>query len=94
MNTDAPAPPERRSVRIVWRGVTLEVRHTQNWLRTGLDHIEIEATPRTPLPITETGYRSHFIEPRDLADYEDAADLVRFWLDRAGKDWGGQLSLF
>ena len=79
--------------RFEWRGVTVEVRHEPNWLNTGLDHIEVMAIPRTPLPITETGYRSHFIDPGDLADYADAADFARFWLETAAKDWDGQLSL-
>ena len=39
---------------------------------------QVMAIPRTPLPITETGYRSHFIDPGDLADYADAADFARF----------------
>ena len=80
--------------RLVWRGVEIEVRHVANWLNTGLDHIEIEAMPRTALPITETGYRSHFVDPGDLTDYADVADFLRFWLDSAAEKWSGQLSLF
>ena len=80
--------------RIVWRGVEVEIRYEENWLNTGLTHIEIEAQPRTPLPVTETGYRSHFIDPEALADFESVAAFVRFWLDTAAKDWDGQMSLF
>ena len=81
------------SSRFTWRGVIVEVRHEPDWLSTGFDHIEIEAIPRTPLPITETGYRSRFIDPGDLDDYDDAVAFARFWLEAAAKDWDGQLSL-
>ncbi len=70
------------------------MRHEANWLNTDLDHIEIESTPRTRLPMTETGYRSHFIHPADLEEYSDAADFVRYWLEAAAPEWDAQLSLF
>lgn len=81
------------SARFVWRGIEIEVRHERNWLKSGLDHLEIVAEPRTPLPITSTGYRSHFIDPGDLDDYEDVVDFARCWLDAAAKDWDGQMTL-
>lgn len=80
--------------KLVWRGVTIIVRHEVNWLNTDLDHIEIESTPRTRLPMTGTGYRSHFIHPGDLEEYEDATDFVRRWLDAAALDWDAQIPLF
>lgn len=54
--------------RITWRGIILEIRYEAQWL--GLDgpfataHLEIEAIDpaRSPLPMTETGYRSHFTQ--------------------------------
>ena len=79
--------------RFEWRGVPIEVRHDPHWLNTGSDHLEIAAAPRTPLPITETGYRSHFMDPADLASFEDAAGYVRAWLEDAANNWDGQLSL-
>lgn len=82
---------------MTWRGITLQVRHRSNWLSTGFDHIEVEATPRERLPITETGYRSHFIDPDDLADYDgNAIIFVLFWLETTAKrvGWSGQKSLF
>lgn len=43
-----------------------------------IDHIEIETIdpPRAPLPITETGYRSHYCQIGDLDDYDQ--DPVRY----------------
>jgi len=45
---------------IVWRGIEIEVTFTPE--RYGMvDHIELRTQGRTPLPVTETGYRSNFI---------------------------------
>ncbi len=77
---------------IEWRGLVVEIQHTANWLNTGFDHIEIKAESK--LPITETGYRSHFIDPGDLAEYADPAAFVRYWLNVSATDWDAQLSLF
>ena len=79
--------------RIIWRGITIEVRHEPNWLGSGQHHLEIEANPRTPLPITETGYRSAFLRDDTLSKFESASAYVRHWLEVTGVDWDGQLRL-
>ena len=37
----------------------------------GVAHLDITTIepPRAPLPITETGYRSHFLHPDEVAAY-------------------------
>ena len=77
---------------MIWRGIEIEVSHTKGFLNSHLDHIEVRA--KEPLPITATGYRSHFLDPSDLDDYKDVEDFVRYWLEAEAKDWDGQLSLF
>ena len=44
---------------------------------------------RAPIPITETGYRSHFIDTLDLINAGGAVTFVTAWLDREAKskDW-------
>ena len=84
----------KTSTRIAWRSLELEIRHEANWLSSGLHHIEVETEPRTPAPITETGYRSEFVSDEIFATYEDAEEYVLLWLEAAAKDWDGQLSLF
>lgn len=78
--------PKRRSPshRLDWRGVTCRVRHTRDYLNPGTDHIEIEVvSPKgAPLPVTTTGYRSHFIAADDLAAAGGAVAFVTRWLDR------------
>lgn len=51
-----------------WQGVDLEVTFERNWLNIERDqaaaHLSVTSTApgRAPLPITETGYRSHVVQ--------------------------------
>jgi len=85
---------------IVWHGVTISINYEPRWLNLsddyGLDtaHLEIEAIApeRAPLPITETGYRSHFTSARAVVAMGGPVALVRTWLDEeaATPAWRGQ----
>lgn len=89
---------------IQWQGMAVSIRHVANWTCSGLDLIEVRSiTPeRAPLPITETGYRSHFMHGEDLAGHGGAVVFVTQWLDHEarGAAWqehlrsSAQLSLF
>lgn len=69
---------------IVWRGLAATVVFTpDSW--AGHSHIEVIAEPRTPLPITETGYRSLFLHVGEVEDAGGAASFVMRWLDTASK---------
>ena len=94
---------EGQQFRTTWRGIAIEVRHVAEWVKSPcLDHIEIRSGDKTPLPITETGYKSHFIPPETIAEYGSALDYVTAWLDHEAttRDWqkreleARQLSLF
>lgn len=71
----------------VWEGITIEVRFAPYWLgRTGphqIAHLDITAIApeRHPLPITETGYRSHFLRREAVEEQGGAEAFVRAWLD-------------
>lgn len=75
---------------LTWRGTMLSIRHTPKYFGHA-DHVEITVKkPRTAiLPITETGYRSHFIDPDDLARAGGAVLFVQAWLEREAesKTW-------
>jgi hypothetical protein len=77
---------------INWQGILIEVRYSPSWSASykeiygdALVYLEIETlqSAHAPLPITETGYRSHF----DRADSIEAAGgpeaFARAWLDHA-----------
>lgn len=74
---------------IVWNGVRISISYEPRWLDLaddyGLDtaHLEIEAIApeRAPLPITETGYRSHFTTAHAVAAMGGPVALVRTWLN-------------
>ncbi len=82
--------------KIVWRGVTVEITFTP--AKFGMtDHIELHAEGSTPLPVTETGYRSHFLPLGSVAEQGGAVSFVTAWLDHEAQrtKWSGaQLSLF
>lgn len=81
---------------IVWRGVQIEIAFTPEAFGM-VDHIELRTQNKAPLPVTETGYRSHFMGKGTVAHHGGAVVFVTTWLDHEaeGSGWGGaQLSLF
>lgn len=91
------AAPTKSRYAIDWRDpvmaktVRIKITHSRDYLGQGQDHIEVEsiAPAKAPLPITETGYRSHFISPLELINDGGPVTFVIAWLDREakGKDW-------
>ena len=82
MNSKTPTTNQGNTTshKIEWRGIQLEIIHTVKQYG-GLDHIEIHSEDRVPVPITETGYKSHFLPASHLEEYADAAAYVLAWLD-------------
>ncbi|WP_417625251.1 hypothetical protein [Paremcibacter congregatus] len=93
-----------------WHDYKLEIRFEPNFFnmtRLGLKslaHIEVRTLEpvKAALPITETGYRSHFITLEDMQPYEDVLAFVTAWLKHAAEsaEWkeqaqnSRQMSLF
>jgi len=86
---------------IVWRGTRIEITYVTGYF-SGMDHIEIHTENRMPIPITETGYKSHFFPTGGLGEFQTTVDYVRAWLEHEAKSkaWNAQefasrqLSLF
>lgn len=79
---------EYETFALKWRGIAISVRYAANWLNMaakGYDtaHIEVESLDpeRAPLPITETGYRSHFTSAETVAAYGGPVAFVTTWLE-------------
>ena len=101
-------PRDIQSVQIAWRGIAITVTYEKNALGladAGLAtsaHLTITAANRLPLPFTETGYRSLFVDPADLDAQGGPVAYVTAWLDLAAQspEWrtsaaaAEQLSLF
>ena len=81
----AVKPRRTRTTRsaLKWREWKLEVRHTPDYLTDGTDHLEItvKAPKGAPIPITETGYRSHFLPPALIEQAGGVAAFITRWLD-------------
>ncbi|MGX5774989.1 hypothetical protein ACWKW0_09380 [Methylorubrum zatmanii] len=79
--------------------MAISIRHVASWA-AGFDHLEIRTIEpeRAPLPITETGYRSHFLHGSELKEHGGALPFVLAWLEHAARTqaWqtSRQLSLF
>jgi len=76
-----------------WKGQGITVRWCPEWLGGDTAHLEIVTADRSPQPISETGYRSHFC-PRELV--EKAGGAVAFaktWLETKDDGKPVQLSL-
>jgi len=85
---------------LYWEGIEVTLSHTEPAYSAPWHHLEVKATER--LPITETGYKSHFIHPKELAFWESPEAFLLDWLNETAKDpsWrvyrqqSRQLSLF
>lgn len=87
---------------LIWNGIKIMVIHTPHYCKVDIDHIELRAENRERLPVTETGYRSHFCHESLIEPYGSALAFVQAWLDHEALDPGWrayvqasqQLSLF
>lgn len=85
---------------LIWEGIAIALTHHTQRFGGPFDHLELHAEER--LPVTDTGYRSLFIHPDDLALWASPEAFVIEWLNGAAKEprWrdyrqnARQLSLF
>lgn len=70
---------EVHETELVWGGINIEVRFTQNWLNGTAHHLELRAGE--PLSVTATGYRSHFFHTQEELSLEDVLAFVLAWLE-------------
>lgn len=93
-----------------WRGVDIEITFERDWLSIAREHdlaaahltVTAIQPKRVPLPITETGYRSHFLHFEDIDEAGGPVAYVQAWLGSMAqaREWldhektSRQLSLF
>ena len=75
---------KRSTFRLVWRGIVCRVTHERDYISKGWSHIELRVVrPKgRPLPITDTGYRSHFLDEDVLYAAGGPVSFFHAWLDR------------
>lgn len=85
-----------------WEGRSIRLSYSPRWSHA-IDHVEVQSLDGQPLPITETGYRSHFFGPvTPHLSLAEVQDMVIAWLDKeaTSTNWkrqqlaSQQLSLF
>ncbi|MFH1555913.1 MAG: hypothetical protein ABII76_13780 [Pseudomonadota bacterium] len=74
-------------LRAGWCGIGLTINWTPVWFAMGdgsysVAHLEIIADERAPLPITATGYRSHFTQAADIEAHGGPIAFALAWLER------------
>ena len=79
-----------KTYEIIWQQIKIRITyHPMRW--SVIDHLEIESIdpPHAPLPITETGYRSHFENPAQVSALGGPVNFVQGWLaeQEATPDW-------
>lgn len=93
--------------RATWRGIALTIHWTREWFAMddgsySVGHLEIVADNRSPLPVTETGYKSQFTGGEAIDARGGPVAFTLAWLDHAARSvaWSEraaaarQLSLF
>lgn len=75
------------TMKLVWRGVTARIKHTPNYISTGWSHVEITVlTPKgAPLPITSTGYKSHFLDEEVLKAAGGPVAFFLAWIEEEAR---------
>ena len=86
---------------ITWDGRIIHLSYCPKYLEE-VAHVEIRTQDGEPMPITETGYKSHFVITDNPPCLEDVILFVTDWLDQEtkSKSWleysenSKQLTLF
>lgn len=95
---NAERPPRHiETHRLRWSGIDIEVTWEPNWLNLARDddrdvaHLEIRSIHPldAPLPVTGTGYRSHFTSVQTVLSLGGPAAFVEAWLEAESQlpDW-------
>jgi len=95
---------------LIWQAYEIEVRYDPDPFnltyryQEAMAHVEICTLKpeKAPLPITGTGYRSHFTPKGNIDEYDSVVEFVRAWLDheaqseawKIAQEEARQLSLF
>ena len=86
--------PEYEEFTIDWRGQTLTIRFCRAWLGQETAHLEIISEDHRSHPISETGYRSHFVNLAQIEEVGGPVAYVKGWLASVDDGTPHQLPLF
>ena len=74
---------------LVWNGLDIRVTFSREKEPSYINFVHIEIRCKEPLPMTNTGYRSHFMQAEAFAEYDSLEVFIAAWLEEAAqsKDW-------
>jgi hypothetical protein len=90
----APFVPDYETSVLMWKGQALTLRWCAQWFADVTAHLVIETEDRRPHPISQTGYRSHFVHREVVEGAGGPQAFVRAWLEEVDGGDTRQLSLF
>lgn len=77
-------PKEIQNLSLVWRGININITYKPKYF-DAIAHLQIQSENKERLPMTETGYRSHFTQAADIEAYNSPVKYVKAWLDESAK---------
>jgi hypothetical protein len=75
---------EYQTYTLDWEGIALSINYAPSWCSMTA-HLEVRSADKRPLPITETGYRSHFTSAELIEAEGGPVAFARAWLDHAAQ---------
>ncbi|WP_340149023.1 hypothetical protein [uncultured Sneathiella sp.] len=69
------------TAQIEWHGIAISISYRESRWKSDFDHIEVCVAGGEEIPITETGYRSHFLPHGIVDEFGGAESYVIAWLD-------------
>jgi len=74
---------------IVWEGLQIDITYRKRRWNSEFDHIELRVEEGRIIPVTETGYRSHFLPAGIVDEYGGHEGFVSALLDHEAEsaDW-------
>ena len=86
-----------QTYKLTWQGINIEARYDPEYCKDVVAHLELESInpPRAQLPMTQTGYRSHF-HPIGMIEAKYGGDIIAVvtnWLKNKTKPetWRAQI---
>ena len=73
---------------MTWQDIEISIYYKPRWIKSSsISHLEIHSLEpdRAPLPVTETGYKSHFFHSDEIFFEMALKQMVEQWLDEAAQ---------
>ena len=77
---------EKWTLKVFWQGIKINVIRTQEYFSSfdyNLSHLEVRSDKQEALPMTATGYFSHFCDPEAVESYGGPKEYLLAWLEEA-----------